>query len=126
MKNDLVVHILRNIKSGGDAPIPPCGGHTEHEMTAECCRLIDAGLLDGSSIRDEQGIYCGAAITGITRAGVDYLEERTEKLKSASPVHKVSKLARDSVVFLIGAVAGGVFTKFGEYLFELMQTHLPK
>jgi hypothetical protein len=126
MKTDLVVHILESIKSGGDEPIPPCSGHTEQEITNECCRLIDAGLLEGSSLRDEQGVYRGAAMTGITRAGIDYLEERKGKLKTAHPLHKASQLARDAIVFLLGAVAGGVFTKLGEYLFDLLKTHLPQ
>jgi hypothetical protein len=95
----------------------PDFGVVEVELLHEIAKLERAGYIDARVVHGNAGEPALAAITRVTLQGDNYLESWKEKTKAKSPLRKMSRWS----VLGVGLVLGGVLTKSGEFLFELLK-----
>jgi hypothetical protein len=97
---------------------------SEAEVLQSIQMLADDGGIKAAIVNDHMGRPAQAAIRSITLEGRKHLDGWLDEARKKDPIHKATKLGRDAGVFGFGAITGGVLTKFGEYLFDLVRQSL--
>jgi len=132
MKKPLDIRILEHLETLPAEKFPlneldlPGGQVPSTELLAEVFRMEEAGLIKAATARNSQGQPAMAVITDKTVHGRGYLEQWLSQAREKDPLLKGARWTRDMLLLGVGMVAGGILTKFGESLFELLkrQIHL--
>ena len=73
------------LQAEGEDPKPDLSGYTEEQMAYHAAILIDSGLVDGQTMKDETGQVCAAAIIDLTPQGHDFLARSRQQEKQSAP-----------------------------------------
>lgn len=74
MKRDLNLIRLLLLVVEGEEPKPDLSGYTQEQQAYHMAKLIEANLVHGGIVRDENGSSVGASAVELTWAGHEFLD----------------------------------------------------